>query len=213
MRECCTGQACLSPAAMILQFYGWIGRGYRTSEDGVDPRVRACAPPRLLYLKRLMCDTYRCWMSRLLTAASRSLLASDADFEVEMAYIKEKVDAGADFIITQMFFDTAVYVSYVKACRERYYNKAFLTWALARCLCCSYRVVVVGVLPLSHGGGFCLTRFLPFLIVCVSNLAPHVGIVAVCLQSWGRRLEVRFMSKRRETSTCFFPSGAFLSHK
>ncbi|CAN0314060.1 unnamed protein product, partial [Hapterophycus canaliculatus] len=46
-------------------------------------------------------------------------VCSDADFEIEMAYIKEKVDAGADFIITQMFFDTAVYVSYVKACRDR----------------------------------------------------------------------------------------------
>ena len=44
---------------------------------------------------------------------------TDADFEIEMDYIKEKVDAGADFIITQMFFDTAVYVSYVKACRDR----------------------------------------------------------------------------------------------
>lgn len=45
---------------------------------------------------------------------------ADADFEIEMDYIKEKVDAGADFIITQMFFDPAVYASYVKACRDRY---------------------------------------------------------------------------------------------
>lgn len=47
------------------------------------------------------------------------LYLQDADFEVEMVYIKEKVDAGADLIITQMFFDSAVYISYVKACRDR----------------------------------------------------------------------------------------------
>ncbi|CAN0087244.1 unnamed protein product [Ascophyllum nodosum] len=46
-------------------------------------------------------------------------VCSDADFEIEMEYIKDKVDAGADFIITQMFFDPAVYLSYVKACRDR----------------------------------------------------------------------------------------------
>jgi len=41
----------------------------------------------------------------------------DAKFEVEMKYIKEKVDAGADFIITQMFLDPQVYFDYVAACK------------------------------------------------------------------------------------------------
>lgn len=49
-----------------------------------------------------------------------SFYPSDADFEIEMDYIKAKVDAGADFIITQMFFDTAVYIAYAKACKDRY---------------------------------------------------------------------------------------------
>merc|ERR1719284_1124460 len=35
-----------------------------------------------------------------------------------MRYIKEKVDAGAQFIITQMFLDAQVYLDYVAECRK-----------------------------------------------------------------------------------------------
>jgi methylenetetrahydrofolate reductase (NADPH) len=42
----------------------------------------------------------------------------DENFAKEMAYLKEKADAGADFVITQMFLDAQVYIDFVKACRE-----------------------------------------------------------------------------------------------
>jgi methylenetetrahydrofolate reductase (NADPH) len=42
----------------------------------------------------------------------------DASFDKEMKYMKEKCDAGAQFIITQMFLDAQVYVDFVKTCRE-----------------------------------------------------------------------------------------------
>jgi methylenetetrahydrofolate reductase (NADPH) len=41
----------------------------------------------------------------------------DANFKKEMEYMKAKVDAGSDFIITQMFLDPQVYADYVKECK------------------------------------------------------------------------------------------------
>ncbi len=44
------------------------------------------------------------------------------NMETDLRYLKAKVDGGADYIVTQMFFDNAKYYSFVKACRDASIN-------------------------------------------------------------------------------------------
>ncbi len=40
------------------------------------------------------------------------------NFQYDLEYTRQKVEAGADFIVTQMFFDNQKYFDYVEACRS-----------------------------------------------------------------------------------------------
>jgi methylenetetrahydrofolate reductase (NADPH) len=40
------------------------------------------------------------------------------NIKTDLKYLKQKIDAGAEYIITQMFFDNQKYFDFVKLCRE-----------------------------------------------------------------------------------------------
>ena len=48
--------------------------------------------------------------------------AEAPNFETDLEYLKQKVDAGADYIITQMFFDNEKYYKFVDLCRQKDIN-------------------------------------------------------------------------------------------
>lgn len=97
----------------------------------------------------------------MVTAEGVTCVCSDEDYEKEMAYLKEKVDAGADCIITQLFYDVDVFVTFVHDCRARGITVPILP----------------GIMIIQNAGGFkrmtgfCKTRVPPELAKKVDSIA------------------------------------------
>ena len=72
----------------------------------------------------------------------------EANYQKDLAYLKAKVDAGADFIVTQLFYDVPQFETWIKDCR-------------AAGITCP---IIPGIMPvMSYNGfkrmtGFCKTR-------------------------------------------------------
>jgi len=105
----------------------------------------------------------------------------DSKFAEEMAYLKLKCDAGADFIITQMFLDADVYADFVKACRETGIEVP----------------VIPGVMCLTGSGGFnrmtslCKTR----LPAGMAEAAKAAGGSDDDFKTWGVEMGVDLCQK------------------
>ncbi|KAG5464487.1 hypothetical protein LSCM1_00677 [Leishmania martiniquensis] len=93
------------------------GEEYQANPDGF-----ACAKDLVHYIRTRYGD-YFCISVAGYPEGHPSRIAengiiSDEDSEKELEYLKEKVDAGANVIITQLFYDASLYVKFVKRCRE-----------------------------------------------------------------------------------------------
>ncbi|CAG7903025.1 hypothetical protein BRARA_G01867 [Brassica rapa] len=65
-------------------------------------------------------------------------LATPESYQSDLAYLKRKVDAGADLIVTQLFYDTDIFLKFVNDCRQIGIN-------------CP---IVPGIMPISNYKGF-----------------------------------------------------------
>ena len=55
---------------------------------------------------------------RIVHRPDADYVCHEEEYQQEIDYLKEKVDAGANIIVTQFFFDVQVYIHFVEKCRE-----------------------------------------------------------------------------------------------
>ncbi|KAJ1675507.1 methylenetetrahydrofolate reductase (NAD(P)H) met13 [Spiromyces aspiralis] len=95
----------------ILALRGDLPRGVN-EEDATDAQFRY-AVDLVKYTRREYGDFF-C----ISVAGYPEGCASPDDVEKDILYLKEKVDAGADLVITQLFYDVDLYLDWVARCRK-----------------------------------------------------------------------------------------------
>jgi methylenetetrahydrofolate reductase (NADPH) len=84
----------------------------------------------------------------VVTDEGEVMVCSDLDFKGEIEYLKAKVDAGANLIICQMFFDVEVFFTFVQVCRKAGINVPILPGIMPITKMAGFKKMI----------GFCKTR-------------------------------------------------------
>lgn len=105
------------------------GEDFKPNPDGF-----ACAKDLVEYIHKTFGDFF-CVSVAGYPEGHPSKIAEDGtiseeDFQDELDYLKAKVDAGAAIIVTQLFYDPSVFVTFVKRCREMGINVPILAGLL-----------------------------------------------------------------------------------
>ena len=61
-----------------------------------------------------------------------------SSYEEDLIHLKEKVDAGADFIITQLFFEAKTFLKFVADCREIGIDVPIIPGIMPIQVCCCF---------------------------------------------------------------------------
>lgn len=101
----------------------------------------------------------------------------DVDYQKELQYLKEKVDAGANLIITQLFFDVNVFLTFLNDCRAIGINIP----------------IVPGIMCIANHGGFkrmtkfCKTRVPEELLNKINSAVEEEAVKEIGIQ-WGTEM-------------------------
>uniref|UniRef100_A0A7S1Q0V3 Methylenetetrahydrofolate reductase (NAD(P)H) n=1 Tax=Neobodo designis TaxID=312471 RepID=A0A7S1Q0V3_NEODS len=91
------------------------GQEWKASEDGFN-----CALDLVKYIRANYGDYFSVAVAGYPEGHPDRIDAESgkcADFDAEIAYLKEKIDAGGEYIITQLFYDTDIFLRFVQTCR------------------------------------------------------------------------------------------------
>jgi len=124
----------------------------------------------------------------------------DEEFKGEMEYLKKKVDAGADCIITQLFYDPQVFFTFEKRCRDMGITVP----------------IFPGIMPIANRGGFgrmtgfAKTRIPYEMKICLDAASDedfkqlgHGMVVELCKILWasGKIPALHFYALNQEDAT------------
>jgi methylenetetrahydrofolate reductase (NADPH) len=128
------------------------------------------------------------------TGAKTIMVCRDDDYASEMAYLKEKIDAGASCIITQMFFDPEVFGQFVQDCRDIGITVP----------------IIPGIMMLSNLGGFrrmtgfCKTRIPDNMENDIADIIaehPEADAQNAAIKTYGIKYGVKMCQRLMELGT------------